>query len=103
MSDGKDHEDIESLEDVVKEAWEKVKNEKPNEYIQDIIENGLEHGEITVKPVSRESILYEHLFALVERAILSCNGNDVDEVCRLVETYDTLLAIGMAKDWEEDA
>ncbi len=83
-----EHEDIESI---LKDAWEKVKNEKPNEYIQE--------GSC---PIKRERILYEHLFDVLERAILACDLRDVDDACHLVDAFDVLLAIGMAKDWIDD-
>ena len=88
----KDHEDIDevygSLKDVINEAWEKVK-----------AEGGPVFND---KDDKRQQIIYDHLFALVEKAILSCNGNDIDDVCHLVDAYDTLLAVGMAKDWIEE-
>jgi len=107
MGNDKDHEDIDeiygSFDDVLKEAWEKVKGKKPNKHIQDIIDNGIEHGDIEVSgKMTREEFLYDHLFDILETAILACNGHDVGEVCELIEAYDMLLAIGMAKEWIDE-
>ena len=92
--------DPESFEEVVKKAWEKVKNENDSMESADKIYR-FEEGEINVQD-KREEIIYNHLFALVERAILSCTGNDIDEICQLVEAYDMLLAIGITKDWIDE-
>lgn len=106
----KDHEDIDEIygtfDDVLKEAWEKVKGKRPSEDLANakfsIGGKGIKDGGAEVTPVSRESMLYDHLFGILERAILSCNGNDVGEVCELIEAYDMLLAIGMAKEWIDE-
>ncbi len=101
-----EHEDI---EDILEEAWERIRSTNPSE---EDLKNAkffidgkevTEEGEIGIQGnFKREQYLYEHLFALIERAILACNGSDVDEACRLVEAYDTLLAIGLAMGYEEE-
>ena len=107
-SDDKGHEDI---DEILKDAWEKIRKSNPSKeelanakfFIdgKEITEGGTINIEGNHNP-KREEIIYEHLFALVERAILACNGNDIDEVCHLVDAYDVLLAIGMAKEWMEE-
>lgn len=104
-----EHEDIESI---LEEAWERIRSTSPSK--EDLenakffidgkeLDSFTEEGEIGIKGnFKREQYLYEHLFALIEKAILSCNGKDVDEACRLVEAYDTLLAIGLAMGYEEN-
>lgn len=106
-----EHEDI---DEILKEAWERIRKTNPSK--EDLanakffidgkeIEPGelTEEGEINIKGnYKKEHYLYDHLFALVERAILNCNGNDIDEVCHLVDAYDVLLAIKIAMGYEED-
>ena len=102
-----EHEDI---DEILKDAWEKIRKSNPSKedlknakFFMDGKE--IEEGEVEIHgkfPFKREEIIYDHLFALVERAILNCKGNDIDEVCHLVDAYDVLLAIGMAKEWMED-
>ena len=102
-----EHEDI---EDILEEAWERIRSTNPSKedlknakFFIDGKELISEEGEINVQGnYKREEIIYDHLFDLVERAILSCNGNDIDEVCHLVEAYDMLLAIGITKDWIDE-
>ena len=101
-----EHEDI---DDILKDAWERIRSTKPSE---EELKNAkffidgkelTEEGEINIRGnYKREQYIYDHLFDLVERAILACGGNDIDEVCHLVDAYDVLLAIGMAKDWIEE-
>jgi len=101
-----EHEDIESI---LEDAWKKIRESKPSE---EDLKNAkffidgkelTEEGEINIKGnYKKEHYLYDHLFALVERAILNCNGNDIDEVCHLVDAYDVLLAIKIAMGYEED-
>ena len=102
----KEHEDI---DDILKDAWERIRSTKPSE---EELKNAkffidgkelTEEGEVNIRGnYKREQYIYDHLFGLVERAILNCSGNDSDEVCHLVDAYDVLLAIGMAKDWIDD-
>jgi hypothetical protein len=104
-----EQDDKETIDNILKEAWEKIRKSNPS---KEELENAkffvdgkelTEGGEINIKGnFKREQYIYDHLFALVERAILACNGNDIDEVCHLVDAYDVLLAIGMAKDWIEE-
>lgn len=104
-----EHEDI---DEILKEAWERIRKSNPSKedlanakfFIDGKELNELtEEGEINIKGnYKKEHYLYDHLFALVERAILNCNGNDIDEVCHLVDAYDVLLAINIAMGYEED-
>jgi hypothetical protein len=102
----KEHEDI---DDILKDAWERIRSTDPS---KEDLKNAkffmdgkeiTEGGELNIRGnYKREQYIYDHLFDLVERVILSCNGNDIDDVCHLVDAYDVLLAIGMAKEWIED-
>jgi hypothetical protein len=47
----------------------------------------------------RARMLYDHLFDILERAIFKSDINDTDELCRLVETFDQLYAIGVSMEW----
>lgn len=84
MSEIDDHEEIEKIFDEV------YKEHKENED--------------KAKPVGhkRARLLYEHLYDLLERAIFKCDIDDTDELCRLVETFDNLYAIGVSMEWLEE-